>query len=84
MDIGPLRDLIIIIGGFLVLVLFVLTAILGFFLYCSVKTLTVNTRGTLNTAKQTFSDTGQAVRSFKDLINIFQGKKTGEKSEKTV
>ena len=80
MELGFLRDLIIVIWGFLALILIILTVILGFILYREFKKLTQNAKCALDTAKETSSDIGRAVKSLKSLVAAFRGKETGEKT----
>jgi len=84
MDIGILRDFIIVIGGFLILILILLSGVLGYLIYRRINRLTQNIKYTIDTAKQTISDTGYAIKSVKEVINIFKEKKTEEKGEKVV
>ncbi len=84
MDIGILRDFIIVIGGFLILILILLSGVLGYLIYRKINRLTQNIKYTIDTVKQTISDTGYAIKYVKEVINIFKEKKTEEKGEKVV
>ncbi len=76
MDIGVLRDFVIVIGGFLFLVVVILAGLLGFLIYRDVKSLISSVKNTIQTAKQLGSNAGQMAESFKTIINIFKEKKT--------
>jgi hypothetical protein len=79
MDIAVLRDWIIVIGGFLLLILIIVASILGFLLYRDFKNLNSSINNTLKAAREMGSSIGSAVKSIKWITSFFQKKE--EKSE---
>ncbi len=72
MDISILRDLVIVIGGFLLLVVIILAGIFGVLLYRDIKSLISTTKITIDTAKQLGNNFQQALNIFKIITCMFK------------
>jgi hypothetical protein len=76
MDIGILRDFVIVIGGFLLLIAIILVGIFSFIMYRNINTLRKSVKDTIDTAKQIGPNIKQATGIFKMIIDTIKGKKT--------
>jgi hypothetical protein len=84
MDVGVIRDYVIVIGGLLLLVLILAAAIMGFLLYRQVKKLTNSIRDTVKLTREMSSEVKQAIKNSKDLIGVFKGKEEKKPSQPPV
>lgn len=81
MDISVLRDLVIVIGGFLFLVVIILAGIFGFILYRDIRSLTKLVKDTIQTAKELGPNVKQSTGFFKMIVDTIRVKKTAEESK---
>jgi len=81
MDLGVLRDLVIVIGGFLLLFIVIVAGILGFLFYRQISNLTKNIKETVNAAKELGPNVKQAMSFFAMIKDTINGKKTSEESK---
>jgi hypothetical protein len=75
MDVGVLRDFVIVIGGLLLLVLILVAGILAFLLYRQFKSLTASLKNTIALSRETASELKQTINTAKDLVSVFKGSK---------
>jgi hypothetical protein len=74
MDLGVLRDFVIVIGGFLLLILIVVAGIFGFLLYRDIQSLIYSVKSTIRTATQLGAGIGPAMKSIKTIMAFFKRK----------
>ena len=72
MDISVVRDFVIVIGGFLLLVVIILAGILGFLIYRDIQSLASSVKSTLVTARQLGSNFKQAASFIKIINSLFR------------
>jgi hypothetical protein len=81
MDISILRDYVIVIGGFLLLISLILVGVFSFIIYRDIKSLRKSIKDTLDTVKQIGPNIKQSTGFFKIIIDAIMGKKTARGSK---
>ena len=78
MDIGILRDFVIVIFGFLLLIAIILIGVFSFIIYHDIGTLRKSIKDTVDTFKQIGPNIKQAAGFFKMIIDAIKGKKMAQ------
>jgi len=76
MGIEVARDIVIIIYGISMLVLIILIGVFGLLVYRQIKALTTSLKDTIQTVKEMGPDLKEALKSSRDICNIFMRRET--------